>query len=89
MSDKNNGNSRREFLKSAGEFLLASSLGAPQTLLAQPSLPSPVGYAAISWPDDQFDDAITAISSLGFTASRRSAGLRRPTMEKPKRSKHA
>lgn len=66
MTVQNNRDSRREFLKRAGSLLLASSVAVPQTARAKPTLPNPVGYAAISWPRDEFDDALVDISALGF-----------------------
>jgi len=66
VANKNNCDSRRAFLRKAGGLLLASGIGIPQVLRAQSTFSNPVGYAAISWPSDQFDDAIVDISALGF-----------------------
>jgi inosose dehydratase len=66
VSEKNNLNSRREFLRRAGGLLLASGVGIPQALQAKPAMPNPVGYAAISWPRNEFDTALSDISSLGL-----------------------
>jgi inosose dehydratase len=57
---------RREFLRTvAGLGIVAV---APAWLGAFPpdTLPNPVGYATISWPDREFMQALAAISGLGF-----------------------
>jgi inosose dehydratase len=57
---------RRDVLRAlAGISTLAA---APGWLRAAPSLPlpNPVGYATISWPDSQFQQALETISRLGF-----------------------
>ena len=66
MSHQNSRGSRSEFLKPAASLLLASGVTIPQTVQAKTTLPNPVGYAAISWPQNEFDDAMVDISALGF-----------------------
>jgi sugar phosphate isomerase/epimerase len=57
---------RRGFLKQLGALAIAGGLQAGPAEGAASSLPNPVGYATISWPDSQFDEALRAISGLGF-----------------------
>lgn len=66
MANRNYCDSRRAFLKKAGGLLLACGIAIPQELQAQPTFSNPVGYAASSWPNGQFDDAIVDISALGY-----------------------
>ena len=58
---------RREFLKQAGTVAVAwcagPRLGAG---MSPPAARPPVGYATISWPREQFADALQTISALGF-----------------------
>src|SRR5437899_3243131 len=58
---------RREFLKQAGTVAVAwcagPRLGAG---MSPPAARPPVGYATISWPREQFADALQTISGLGF-----------------------
>jgi sugar phosphate isomerase/epimerase len=58
---------RREFLKHAGAAAAAWCLG-PELArgMNPPAMRPPVGYATISWPREQFADALETISSLGF-----------------------
>jgi inosose dehydratase len=50
-------------LKKASSALL---LGTGRILAAPALLPNPVGYATISWPEEQFEHALETISALGF-----------------------
>ncbi len=56
--------SRRGFLKKAGAGVAA--LVAPGQFSGSATLPNPVGYAAISWPREQFEHALETMSDLGF-----------------------
>ncbi len=57
---------RREFLKEA-ETLALGWCGVVRLARGAPdSLPNPVGYATISWPQKEFRQALETISSLGF-----------------------
>jgi sugar phosphate isomerase/epimerase len=58
--------SRREFLKRAGVFVLGCCGTSRSASEAGPTGSNPVGYAAISWPQSQFLEALDTISSLGF-----------------------
>ena len=57
---------RRSFLQHVGS--LAAAWGGLSLLArgAEEPLPNPVGYAAISWPEKQFEEALTTIADLGF-----------------------
>ncbi|PYU94245.1 MAG: hypothetical protein DMG25_07205 [Acidobacteria bacterium] len=58
---------RREFLKQAGTVAVAWC-AAPGLAggMGPPAARPPVGYATISWPREQFADALRTISDLGF-----------------------
>lgn len=56
---------RREFLKRTAGAGLAS-LVTSRLLGAAATLPNPVGYAAISWPEGQYEHALDTMSALGF-----------------------
>lgn len=67
MNKASNRFPRREFLKLgtyAGVWALANP-GRP--VGCAPAFINPVGYAAISWPQEQFDHALETMSALGFT----------------------
>jgi inosose dehydratase len=57
---------RRSFLQQMGS--LAAAWGGASLLArgAAEPLTNPVGYATISWPKNQFDDALSTTSRLGF-----------------------
>jgi inosose dehydratase len=57
---------RRSFLQQVGSLGAAWCGSVLLARGAEAPLPNPVGYAAISWPDNQFDEALTTIASLGF-----------------------
>ena len=57
---------RRGFLKQLGAFVVAGGISPWSAKGAASPLPNPVGYATISWPDSQFDEALRTISGLGF-----------------------
>jgi inosose dehydratase len=56
---------RRQFLQQTGGLGLAWWSSA-RLYAASEKLPNPVGYAAISWPESQFDQALKTISALGY-----------------------
>ena len=59
-------NSRRDFLRLASALALVWRTGSSgQQATARP-ITNPVGYATISWPQNQFLQALDTISSLGF-----------------------
>jgi inosose dehydratase len=59
-------NSRRDFLRLASPLALVWRTGSSgQQATARP-ITNPVGYATISWPQNQFLQALDTISSLGF-----------------------
>ena len=57
---------RRSFLQQVGSLAAAWSSSALLARAAEEPLPNPVGYAAISWPDDEFEEALSSIAGLGF-----------------------
>ncbi len=57
---------RREFLKRAGSAVLACCAPAKLFLATPETLPNPVGYATITWPEREFPQALETISALGF-----------------------
>ena len=57
---------RRDFLRFATAGTTVGLLTPSQLSLAADQLPNPVGYAVISWPDQDLPTALQAISSLGF-----------------------
>ncbi len=57
---------RRSFLQQLGGFAAACCGLSLSARGAAGSLPNPVGYATIAWPEDQFDDALSTIAGLGF-----------------------
>lgn len=57
---------RRELLKQAGTLALGWCGVARFARGVPDSLPNPVGYATISWPQKQFTQALETISGLGF-----------------------
>jgi inosose dehydratase len=56
---------RRGFLQQ-GVSLTAALLATGRLSVAAEPLPNPVGYAAISWPQKDFSQALDTISGLGF-----------------------
>lgn len=60
------GKGRRDFLRRMGGGLLSlAKPDAPAEKFENPIL-NPAGYSVISWPDQDFDSALAAISALGF-----------------------
>ncbi|HXJ92262.1 MAG TPA: sugar phosphate isomerase/epimerase [Terriglobia bacterium] len=57
---------RREFLVRSGQAGLAWMAASLPASAAAASLPNPVGYATISWPRNQFEQALDTISSLHY-----------------------
>lgn len=57
---------RRELLRRFGGLALAGVWSATRSESAAEPLPNPVGYATISWPESEFEQAIETISGLGF-----------------------
>jgi inosose dehydratase len=57
---------RRDFLKQLGTLAVAGGLHGWTAEGAANPLPNPVGYATISWPEGQFEEALRTISGLGF-----------------------
>ncbi len=57
---------RREFLVRGGQAGLAWMAASLPMSASAASLPNPVGYATISWPRDQFEQALETISSLHY-----------------------
>ena len=53
-------------MRQAAALTLACGTGSPGDFLTASGLSNPVGYAAISWPQSQFLQALDTISSLGF-----------------------
>src|SRR6266568_8912277 len=67
MDRKTSPTPRREFLKQAGTAALGCCAGPGLAGgLGPPAARPPVGYATISWPREQFADALQTISALGF-----------------------
>lgn len=60
------GVARRKFLKEVGAAALAWGAASRLGGALPGVLPNPVGYSVISWPEDQFDQALEAISSVGY-----------------------
>jgi inosose dehydratase len=60
------GTARREFLKELGAMALAWGAASPLAGAVPGALHNPVGYSTISWPDNQLDQALEGISSVGF-----------------------
>lgn len=66
MSDQPPIRQRREFLKRVGGAAFSwASVVIPARAAGAP-LPNPVGYATISWPESEFDEALVTISHLHF-----------------------
>jgi inosose dehydratase len=59
-------NSRRDFLRRASTLALVWNTSSSRGQVTSRPLPNPVGYATISWPQNQFLQALDTISSLGF-----------------------
>ena len=57
---------RREFLIRSGQAGLAWMAASLPASASTASLPNPVGYATISWPRNQFEQALETISSLHY-----------------------
>ncbi len=57
---------RRDFLKQAAGVALACCGPFARGRALPQALPNPVGYAALAWPESQFDQALKTISQLGF-----------------------
>jgi inosose dehydratase len=57
---------RRSFLQQVGSLGAAWCSSVLLARGAEAPLPNPVGYAAISWPENQFEEALTTIAGLGF-----------------------
>lgn len=57
---------RRDFLKQSAGLALAALVPPGFSGSVEQSLPNPVGYATIAWPQSEFDEALKTISSLGF-----------------------
>ena len=57
---------RRSFLQQMGSVAAAWCSSLQFAPGAEEPLPNPVGYAAISWPDDEFEEALSSIAGLGF-----------------------
>jgi len=58
--------SRRDFLKRAAALGPAMALAGRSSAVPASAWPPPVGYATISWPEAEFDQALETIASLGF-----------------------
>jgi inosose dehydratase len=71
--------SRRDFLKRTG---LAASVASLASARAS-TRPNPVGYAMISWPDEQFNDALPIVSSLHYRGVQFRADVYRAYASKP------
>ncbi len=56
---------RREFLRKSASLAVTCLAGA-RLSAASESLPNPVGYATISWPENEFTQALDTISGLGY-----------------------
>ena len=57
---------RREFFRQAGAIAVAGITSSRLGCAFPRTLPNPVGYATISWPRDEFDQALKTISTLGY-----------------------
>ena len=57
---------RREFLVRSGQAGLAWIAASLPVFASAASLPNPLGYATISWPRSQFDQALDAIAALHY-----------------------
>ena len=57
---------RRTFLKEIGALALGWGAASRFSNAFPSGLSNPVGYSVISWPDDQFDQALEGISSVGY-----------------------
>ncbi len=57
---------RREFLVRSGQAGLAWMAASVPASASTASLPNPVGYATISWPRSQFEQALDAIAALHY-----------------------
>jgi len=57
---------RRSFLQQVGSLAAAWCSSSHFARGAGEPLPNPVGYAAISWPENEFEEALSTIASLGF-----------------------
>lgn len=57
---------RREFFRQAGAIALGGIASSRFGSALPRTLPNPVGYATISWPKDEFDQALKTISALGY-----------------------
>ena len=62
-----NGTTRRTWLRQAAAAAAGLAFRSRCEWASPAALPNPVGYANISWPPDQFDQALDTISSLGYT----------------------
>lgn len=71
--------SRREFLKRTGLAAGVTSLASARSF----ARPNPVGYAMISWPDAQFNDALPIVSGLHFRGVQFRADVYRAYVSKP------
>jgi inosose dehydratase len=59
---------RRQFLAGAAGLAAGAAWGGwPQAFGKAAALPNPVGYSVISWPQAQFQHALSTISTLGFS----------------------
>lgn len=57
---------RRSFLQQVGSLAVASCGSSPGLRGGAGPLPNPLGYAAIAWPDSEFDEALATIARLKF-----------------------
>lgn len=57
---------RRRFFRQAGAIALAGITSSRFGNALPRTLPNPVGYATISWPRDEFGQALETISALGY-----------------------
>lgn len=66
MNDKLQTRQRREFLKRVGGAAISWASVVIPARADDALLPNPVGYATISWPENQLDQALATISRLHF-----------------------
>jgi inosose dehydratase len=71
--------SRRDFLKLTGLGTSVATLASGRAS----ARPNPVGYAMISWPDEQFDEALPIVSGLHYRGVQFRADVYRAYATKP------
>jgi inosose dehydratase len=60
------GMTRRRFFQQTGTVALAWAAGVRSDLSVAGTLPNPLGYSIISWPPEEFNQALETVSSLGY-----------------------